>query len=50
MNTDIVLLSQTKEPSDLGSPLWPQPVGMVDISQPWEIGLALLDDHQRQDS
>ena len=50
MGTNIILLSQTKESPDLGSPLWSQPVGVVDIGQPWEIALALLNDHQGQDS
>jgi len=49
-STDIILLGQTKESPDLGSPLWPQSVGKVDISQPRQVALALLDDHQGQDS
>lgn len=48
--SDIILLGQAKESPDLSSPLWSQPVGVVDISQAWNLALALLNDHQGQDS
>lgn len=48
--SDIVLLGQSEESPDLGSPLWSQPVGEVDVGQTWKVILTLLDNDERQDS
>jgi len=47
--SDIILLAQTKEFSDLGGSLWTKSLWVDNIGQAWDILLALLDDRQSKD-
>jgi hypothetical protein len=46
--SDIILLGETKESSDLGSTLGTKTLGVDDVGETWDITLALLDDGQSQ--